>query len=52
MINLIVDDVDGVLDLVKHNGGKIVGEPEDTEYGRFGWFPDLDGNKIELWKPL
>jgi predicted enzyme related to lactoylglutathione lyase len=52
MINLIVDDVDGVLYRVKANGGKIVGEPEDTEFGRFGWILDPEGNKIELWKPL
>jgi len=21
------------------------------EYGRFGWFIDPDGNKVELWEP-
>jgi predicted enzyme related to lactoylglutathione lyase len=52
MINLIVDDVDGVLSQVKAKGGKIVGEPEDSEFGRFGWILDPDGNKIELWKPI
>jgi len=24
---------------------------EDTEYGRFGWFVDPEGNRVELWQP-
>jgi predicted enzyme related to lactoylglutathione lyase len=28
-----------------------VGEVEEHEYGRFGWFIDPDGNKVELWQP-
>jgi hypothetical protein len=24
---------------------------EDTEYGRFGWITDPEGNRIELWQP-
>lgn len=51
MINLIVDDVDDALAQVKEGGAKLSGEPEDTEFGKFGWFIDPDGNKIELWKP-
>jgi hypothetical protein len=23
----------------------------DMEYGRFGWFFDPEGNKVELWEP-
>jgi predicted enzyme related to lactoylglutathione lyase len=29
----------------------VVGEIEEHEYGRFGWFLDPDGNKVELWQP-
>ena len=25
---------------------------EDHEYGRFGWFTDPEGNRVELWQPL
>jgi predicted enzyme related to lactoylglutathione lyase len=28
-----------------------VGEIEEMEYGRFGWFIDPEGNKVELWEP-
>ena len=51
MINLMVDDLDGALAQVAEGGATLVGTPEDSEYGRFGWFIDPDGNKIELWQP-
>ena len=24
---------------------------EDYDYGRFAWFSDLEGNRVELWQP-
>ena len=24
---------------------------EDHDYGRFGWFEDPEGNRVELWQP-
>lgn len=51
MINLIVDDVDAALAQVQAGGAVLVGEPEHSEFGSFGWFMDPDGNKVELWKP-
>lgn len=51
MINLVVDDVDGALAQVAEGGAKLAGEPESSELGRFGWFVDPDGNKVELWQP-
>jgi predicted enzyme related to lactoylglutathione lyase len=51
MINLVVDDVDGALAQVAQGGGSPVGEPQTEEFGRFGWFVDPEGNKVELWQP-
>ncbi len=51
MFNLMVDDVDEALKQVQEGGATIAGEIEESEYGRFGWFIDPDGNKVELWKP-
>jgi predicted enzyme related to lactoylglutathione lyase len=51
MINLVVDDVDEALAQVEIAGGTIVGKPKGSPYGRFGWFLDPDGNKVELWQP-
>lgn len=51
MFNLVVDDVDGVLSQVREGGATVVGNVEDYDYGRFGWFLDPEGNKVELWQP-
>jgi len=51
MFNLVVDDLDEALDQVRQGGAHVVGEVEECEYGRFGWFLDPDGNKVELWEP-
>ncbi len=51
MMNLVVDDLDSALAQVVEGGAELVGEPMDEVYGRFGWFMDPDGNKVELWQP-
>jgi predicted enzyme related to lactoylglutathione lyase len=51
MFNLIVDNVEEALSQVAEGGAEIVGEIQDEDYGRFGWFVDPDGNKVELWEP-
>jgi predicted enzyme related to lactoylglutathione lyase len=50
MINFVVDDLDSVLAQVREGGAQVVGA-ENYDYGRFGWFVDPDGNKVELWQP-
>jgi predicted enzyme related to lactoylglutathione lyase len=50
MINLIVDDLDGVLAHVRAAGAQWTG-PEDNDYGRFAWLIDPVGLKVELWQP-
>lgn len=51
MFNLMVDDLDGALSQVAAGGAELVGEVQSFDYGRFGWFLDPDGNKVELWEP-
>ena len=51
MFNLVVDDLDGALAQVQEGGAELAGEVEEYEYGRFGWFMDPEGNKVELWEP-
>lgn len=51
MFNLIVDKLDEALLQVREGGARIVGEIEEYEFGRFGWFIDPEGNKVELWQP-
>ena len=51
MINLIVDDLDGVLERAKAEGVEPIGRQEDS-YGRFAWILDPAEVKVELWQPL
>ena len=46
-----MDDLDGCLIRVKDGGAEVMPKVEDSEYGRFGWFIDPEGNKVELWQP-
>ena len=52
MFNLIVDDLDGALEQVQAGGAEVIGEIEACDNGRFGWFMDPEGNKVELWEPV
>ncbi len=51
MFNLIVDDLDEALRQAQAGGAQLAGEPQTCDYGKFGWFIDPDGNKVELWQP-
>ena len=51
MFNLIVDDLDTALSQVVAGGAELAGDVQEEEYGRFGWFLDPEGNKVELWQP-
>ncbi len=51
MLNLVVDDLDAALARVVAGGAERMPETEDMDYGRFGWFTDPDGNRVELWEP-
>jgi len=51
MFNLVVDDLEAALANVGKGGAKVLPEREDQDYGKFGWFVDPDGNRVELWEP-
>jgi len=51
MINLIVDDLDGILAMAKAEGVEPTGR-QDEPYGRFAWLIDPAGVKVELWQPI
>ena len=50
MINLMVDDLDGVLAHAAAEGVEPVGR-EDGDFGKFAWVIDPLGLKLELWEP-
>lgn len=49
MINLRVDDLDGMIAELEAKGIEILGR-QDEDYGNFAWLLDCDGVKIELWQ--
>lgn len=51
MINLVVDNLDEALENVRAGGGIVLDDREEHDFGRFGWFVDPDGNRVELWEP-
>ena len=51
MLNLRVDDLDAVLEKLRGGGVDIDPKREDADYGRFAWFNDPEGNRVELWQP-
>jgi len=51
MINYRVEKLHELLAVLREEGCQVIGEPQDSEFGKFGWVLDPDGNKIELWEP-
>jgi catechol 2,3-dioxygenase-like lactoylglutathione lyase family enzyme len=51
MINLRVDDLDGMIAELESKGIEIIGR-QDEEYGRFAWILDCDGIKLELFQQI
>ncbi|MEO7411271.1 MAG: VOC family protein [Sphingomicrobium sp.] len=51
MINLRVDDLDGMIAGLEAKGIAILGR-QDEEYGKFAWIVDPDGVKVELFQQI
>jgi predicted enzyme related to lactoylglutathione lyase len=51
MVNYRVADLDALLQALRAEGCNVIGNSEASEYGKFGWVLDPEGNKVELWQP-
>jgi predicted enzyme related to lactoylglutathione lyase len=51
MLNFQVDNLDAVLASLVEAGVQVDEKREAAEFGRFGWFTDPEGNRVELWQP-
>jgi predicted enzyme related to lactoylglutathione lyase len=51
MVNYRVDDLQALLDALRTEGCDVDDKVEDSEFGKFGWVMDPDGNRVELWEP-
>jgi predicted enzyme related to lactoylglutathione lyase len=51
MFNFIVHELHPLLDKLREEGVSVIEKTEESEFGKFGWILDPEGNKIELWEP-
>lgn len=51
MINYRVESLHAVLKALRAEGCEVDEKTEESEFGKFGWVMDPDGNRVELWEP-
>ena len=51
MVNYRVADLRALIAALRAEGCQVDDKVDESEFGRFGWVVDPDGNKIELWEP-
>jgi predicted enzyme related to lactoylglutathione lyase len=51
MINYRVANLKKMLAQLKKEGVWVNPKIEESEFGKFGWIKDSEGNRIELWEP-
>jgi catechol 2,3-dioxygenase-like lactoylglutathione lyase family enzyme len=51
MVNYRVERLHPLLAALRAEGCQVDDKVDESEYGKFGWVVDPDGNKIELWEP-
>ena len=51
MANMLVRDLDAMRAQLIANGCDVDERVEESEFGKFGWVMDPDGNRIELLEP-
>lgn len=51
MVNYRVEDLHALVKVLREEGGSVLEKIEESEYGKFGWVIDPEGNKVELWQP-
>ena len=51
MINYRVSDLAALMQGLREEGCNVVDKTDDSEFGKFGWVIDPEGNKVELWQP-
>ena len=51
MVNYRVADLAALLATLRSEGCNVDEKMDTSEYGKFGWVTDPEGNRIELWEP-
>ena len=51
MINYRVADLHALVALLRAEACNVLDKVDESEYGKFAWVIDPEGNKVELWEP-
>jgi catechol 2,3-dioxygenase-like lactoylglutathione lyase family enzyme len=51
MLNYRVHNLAEVLAALRSEGVEVDEKTQESEFGKFGWLMDPEGNRIELWEP-
>ena len=51
MMNFRVDDLHALLAQLRGAGVQVDARVDESDFGRFGWIVDPEGNRVELWEP-
>jgi predicted enzyme related to lactoylglutathione lyase len=51
MVNFRVPDLHALLAVLRAEGCHVDSKVEESEFGKFGWVMDPEGNRVELWQP-
>lgn len=51
MVNYRVADLAALLTALREEGCQVLDKTDESEFGKFGWVIDPEGNKVELWEP-
>ncbi|HEY2808504.1 MAG TPA: VOC family protein [Steroidobacteraceae bacterium] len=51
MVNYRAQDLHALVKVLRAEGCNVLDRVDDSEYGKFAWAIDPEGNKVELWQP-
>jgi predicted enzyme related to lactoylglutathione lyase len=51
MVNYRVEDLQALVKALREEGCNVLDKIDESEYGKFAWVIDPEGNKVELWQP-
>lgn len=51
MVNYRVHDLLALVNVLREEGCDVLHDISESEYGKFAWVVDPEGNKVELWEP-
>ena len=51
MVNYRVADLHALLAALRGEGCEVLEKVDESDFGKFGWVIDPEGNKVELWEP-